>query len=65
MDKSYRRLLTNKNPHDNQSLALFNNTFQCSKCKKYNSITYENTSTPRNFQNCLYCSNPSYVKINK
>ena len=52
-----------------KQLSKFNNAnlnslpqiFQCSKCKKYNSIILQQTLT----QNSYFCNNPNYIKNNK
>lgn len=49
-----------------KQLSKFNNAnlnnlpqiFQCSKCKKYNSIIVDKILT----QNCYFCNNPNYIK---
>lgn len=51
-----------------KQLSKFNNAnlnnlpqiFQCSKCKKYNSIIIDKTQ--RQSQNCYFCNNPNYIK---
>ena len=53
-----------------KQLSKFNNAnlnnlpqiFQCSKCKKYNSIIQQ---TKVNIQNCYFCTNPNYIKNTK
>ena len=53
-----------------KQLSKFNNAnlnnlpqiFQCSKCKKYNSIVQQ---TKVNIQNCYFCTNPNYIKNTK
>jgi hypothetical protein len=52
-----------------KQLSKFNNAnlnslpqiFQCSKCKKYNSIILQQTQTQRQTQNCYFCNNPNYI----
>ena len=52
-----------------KQLSKFNNAnlnslpqiFQCSKCKKYNSIIVQQTQT----QNCYFCNNTNYIKNTK
>jgi len=62
MEKSARRLLMKKS-NDTFSLGLFNHIFQCSKCKKYNTINYSNTTLGKPaFQNCTFCCNPNFIK---
>ena len=49
-----------------KQLSKFNNAnlnsmpqiFQCSKCRKYNTII----SLVNKVQNCYFCSNPNYIK---
>jgi hypothetical protein len=48
-----------------KQLSKFNNAnlnslpqiFQCSKCKKFNTIMSQQSLT----QNCYFCSNPNYI----
>ena len=61
MEKSSRRLLIKKNTADNWNLAIFNNVFQCVKCRKYNAIQHSEKITPK-IQNCQYCFNPTYIE---
>ena len=62
METSARRLLIKKS-NDNFSLGLFNHVFQCSKCRKYNTIIYSNNTLIKpKFQNCTFCYNPNYIK---
>ena len=50
-----------------KQLSKFNNAnlnnlpqiFQCSKCKKYNSIV---PCVEVKVQNCYFCTNPNYIK---
>jgi len=52
-----------------KQLSKFNNAnlnslpqiFQCSKCRKYNSIISDLTQ----IQNCYFCMNPNYIKKSK
>lgn len=67
METGARRLLMKKSA-DNFSLGLFNHVFQCSKCRKYNTICKEKSNMNMNtpiFQSCLFCSNPNYVNRNR
>ena len=44
---------------NNGNLNILPQIFQCSKCRKYNSIV------PRvevKVQNCYFCMNPNYIK---
>jgi len=52
-----------------KQLSKFNNAnlnnlpqiFQCSKCRKYNTIV----SYLEKVQNCYFCNNPNYIKYTK
>ena len=46
---------------NNANLNTLPQIFQCSKCKKYNSIILQQTLT----QNCYFCNNPNYINNNK
>lgn len=35
--------------------------FQCSKCRKYNTITSQ-IHVNVNIQNCYFCMNPNYIR---
>jgi hypothetical protein len=62
MEKSARTQIQNKN-QDNFSLGLFNSVFQCIKCRKYNIIHFnENITLYPKTQNCMFCSNPNYIR---
>jgi hypothetical protein len=61
METSSRRLLIRKNTTDNWNLAIFNNVFQCVKCRRYNPIKYSENIRPK-IQNCQYCFNPNYTE---
>lgn len=43
---------------NNANLNTLPQIFQCSKCKKYNTIMSQQMLT----QNCYFCMNPNYVK---
>ena len=53
-----------------KQLSKFNNAnlnnlpqiFQCSKCRKYNSII---SRIEIKVQNCYFCTNPNYIKNTK
>ena len=42
---------------NNANLNTLPQIFQCSKCKKYNTIISKQTLT----QNCYFCNNPNYI----
>ena len=46
---------------NNSNLNTLPQIFQCSKCKKYNTIISKQTLT----QNCYFCNNPNYIKNTK
>ena len=66
-----------KTDFNNWSISYLREIYQCSKCKKRNTIVLNNNSNNKNniisqsekiekvekprFQNCLYCGNPNYV----
>jgi len=60
MERSSRVRLIKKNAADNWNLAIFNNVFQCIKCRKYNAIKYSENIPPKT-QNCQFCFNPNYI----
>ena len=47
---------------NNANLNNLTQIFQCSKCKKYNSIT---SQVEIKVQNCYFCNNPNYIKNTK
>jgi len=61
METSARRLLIKKQT-GKPGLGLLNYVFQCSKCRKYNTIIYsDDTITKPKTQTCIFCSNPNYI----
>jgi hypothetical protein len=64
INKLNRPELNQKTEFNNWSISYLREIFQCTKCKKRNTITYSANSEERkkNFQNCMYCGNPNYIK---
>jgi transcription elongation factor Elf1 len=64
INKLSRPELNQKTEFNNWSITYLREIFQCSKCKKRNTITCSVDSEERkiNFQNCMYCGNPNYIK---
>ena len=48
---------------NNANLNTLPQIFQCSKCRKYNSIIVQQTQ--QQTQNCYFCNNPNYINNNK
>jgi hypothetical protein len=46
---------------NNANLNTLPQIFQCSKCRKYNTIV----SHLEKVQNCYFCTNPNYIKYTK
>ena len=46
---------------NNANLNNLPQIFQCSKCRKYNTVILKQTLT----QKCYFCSNPNYIKNTK
>ena len=72
MNKTNRQDMNQKTDFNNWSISYLKDyIYQCSKCKKRNTIVMQsyNTNNTNNinpkmqkqFQNCLYCGNPNYV----
>lgn len=53
-----------KTDFNSWSISYLTQIFQCSKCKKRNTISYSQKNEERktDFQNCSYCGNPNYIK---
>ena len=53
-----------KTEFNSWSISYLTQIFQCSKCKKRNTITsfVKNEERKIDFQNCSYCGNPNYIK---
>jgi hypothetical protein len=61
MKKRSQREIERKIPTEHNTNSCIKNlstVFICNKCNKYNTIL-----TCQQFQNCLYCNNPNYIKI--
>lgn len=43
---------------NNGNLNILPQIFQCSKCRKYNTIIQD---VQLNVQNCYFCNNPTYI----
>jgi len=61
---SNRKDINQKTEFNNWSISYLTEIFQCSKCKKRNTIVSCLKSEERKptFQNCAYCGNPNYIK---
>lgn len=46
---------------NNANLNTLPQIFQCSKCKKFNSIILKQAQA----QNCYFCNNPNYINNTK
>ena len=53
-----------KTDFNSWSISYLTEIFQCSKCKKRNTITLDLKGEERKpkHQNCGYCGNPNYIK---
>ena len=53
-----------KTEFNSWSISYLTQIFQCSKCKKRNTIvsSVKNEERKIDFQNCSYCGNPNYIK---
>lgn len=58
--------LNQKNDFNSWSITYLSEIFQCIKCKKRNTIIMDqicsSSDNKKNFQNCMYCGNPNYIK---
>lgn len=68
MNKTNRSDMKQKTDFNNWSISYLRDIYQCSRCKKRNTIVLPSNSIKNNnqngakqFQNCLYCGNPNYV----
>jgi transcription elongation factor Elf1 len=51
---------------NNGNLNILPQIFQCSKCRKYNSIVPQvEVEVEVKVQNCYFCTNPNYIKNTK
>jgi transcription elongation factor Elf1 len=53
-----------KTEFNSWSISYLQEIFQCSKCKKRNTILSSTKNEERkiNYQNCMFCGNPNYIK---
>ena len=54
-----------KTEFNSWSISYLTEIFQCSKCRKRNTITVASNNNQErkiDFQNCNYCGNPNYIK---
>jgi hypothetical protein len=56
-----------KTDFNSWSISYLTEIFQCSKCKKKNTILSSTKNEERklnyqNYQNCMFCGNPNYIK---
>jgi hypothetical protein len=62
---SNRKDINQKTEFNKWSISYLTEIFQCSRCRKRNTIVLSsnnNQERKTNFQNCLYCGNPNYIK---
>jgi hypothetical protein len=60
MNESQRRQqLYQKTEFNSSKICMLSSIFKCSKCKHNNTIV---SKTGLNYQNCLFCGNPNYIK---
>ena len=61
---SNRKEINQKTEFNNWSISYLTQIFQCTKCKKRNTIlsSVKNEERKIDFQNCMYCGNPNYIK---
>jgi hypothetical protein len=57
-----------KTEFNNWSISYLSEIYQCSKCKKRNTVIFSSNNLTSQkgkreklYQNCLYCGNPNYV----
>jgi transcription elongation factor Elf1 len=65
---SNRRDINQKTDFNKWSISYLTEIFQCSRCKKRNTVTHSSNNNEDGkikFQNCAYCGNPNYVKYIK
>ena len=55
---SNRHDINQKTDFNRWSISYLTEIFQCSKCKKRNTVFIKQSKT----QNCGYCGNPNYIK---
>jgi len=66
MNKTNRPDMKQKTDFNTWSISYLSDIYQCSKCKKRNTIiktspNNKDNITGKKFQNCVYCGNPNYV----
>jgi len=62
---SNRKDINQKTDFNQWSISYLTEIFQCCRCKKRNTVVLSSNSNEErkiNFQNCLYCGNPNYIK---
>ena len=62
---SNRKDIKQKTDFNKWSISSLTEIFECSRCRKRNSIFLSsniNQERINNFQNCMYCGNPNYIK---
>ena len=65
---SNRKDINQKTDFNQWSISYLTEIFQCSRCRKRNTITVSSNNNQErkiNFQNCLYCGNPNYINYIK
>lgn len=62
MNNTRKEIMYQKTEFNNWSICMLPQIIKCSKCKKNNTVIPELSV---NFQNCLFCGNPNYVKERK
>ena len=62
---SNRKDIKQKTDFNKWSISYLTEIFECSRCRKRNSIFLSSNIIQErinNFQNCMYCGNPNYIK---
>jgi len=62
---SNRKDINQKTDFNKWSISYLTEIFQCSRCRKRNTIVLSSNNNQErkiNFQNCVYCGNPNYIK---
>jgi hypothetical protein len=64
LDKK-KQIMYQKTEFNNSLICQLPNIFKCNKCKRNNTInnqTIISNTKNNNFQHCLFCGNPNYIK---
>ena len=64
MNKTNNKDMMQKTDFNHWSISYLKEIYQCSKCKKRNTIvaSFNLQGEKQRYQNCVYCGNPNYIK---